>query len=497
MANLSTWEKALLIASLILLLHLGYRLIDQSQMLQHFPLDFANDVSSYLAQLHFLKECGFHQPCPYWYNSFTTFQFSPPGWYFLVYPFYLLLNNVQLVAYLSIIVSLIAAFFLLWYCSKSAGFSKIKRIAFFALFFANASAIGNFIRLGRVHELLSWVIFIPLFFLLYQCRDKKLDKKFLLTIPLYAALILIYHSTAVLAGFLWLGFFLTRTSWKEAGKAIAALLVAVILTSFWLFPFANSIFQESAIPHLKQGTWILDFSSNQLFTNIAVAITPLACLLAFYLWRKTQKLTRKEFLLFIPTLLLAVAFFLRITAFIPVINQIFPDPVIHYLLLFAIFFLLKIEFSTIPIEKFFSAAILLIVVASIMVNFLHTPQFIIPDSPREQEFISYIPELQERFVLLNYNQLPYNEAFYSFAAVQNKQSLSGWYPEEKPYPYIKRIAQIEAAARKQDCQALQEELRYFNTTEILAARAFCPFLQECGFAAVARGNHTCFYKLTA
>src|SRR3989344_8153197 len=122
MAQRSHWEKALLITPLILLLHLGYRLLDQSQMIQHFPLDFANDVSSYMAQLHFLEVCGFHQPCQYWYNGFTAFKFSPPGWYFLFFPLQLLLQNVQLVTYLSLLISLSAGFFLLWHCSKSAGF---------------------------------------------------------------------------------------------------------------------------------------------------------------------------------------------------------------------------------------------------------------------------------------------------------------------------------------------------------------------------------------
>ena len=497
MAQRSHWEKALLITPLILLLHLGYRLLDQSQMIQHFPLDFANDVSSYMAQLHFLEVCGFHQPCPYWYNGFTTFQFSPPGWYFFAYPFYLVLNNVQLIAYLSIILSLIAAFFLLWHYGKSTGFSRVKRIAFFALFFANASAIGNFIRLGRVHELLSWVIFIPLFFLLYHYRNRQLNKKFLLVIPLYAALILVYHSTAVLAGFLWLGFLLTRTSWKEAGKTIATIFLAAFLAGFWLFPFIAGIFQESAaIPHLKQGSWILDFSRQHLFNNLAVFIVSLACIIAFFFWKKYSKPQKTDIRFFIPTLILAALFFLHLTPFIPVINQIFPDPVIHYLLFFAIFFFLSTHYTP-RWGKFAAFAIIVIVAASILVNIFHTQPFIQPDTPREQEFLSYLPSLQERFIIMNYNQLPYNEAFYSLAAIQNKASASGWYPEEKSYTYIKRIANIEQSANTRDCPAFITELQYFNTTEILSGREFCSFLEECGLQEMTTKKETCFYKLTS
>src|SRR3989344_9622784 len=91
---------------LILGVYLIYRLIDQSQIISIFPLDKYNDWSSYMAQLYFLKECGFHNFCQYWYNGFISFQITQPGWYFFVYPLYLITNNVQITAYLSLIISL-------------------------------------------------------------------------------------------------------------------------------------------------------------------------------------------------------------------------------------------------------------------------------------------------------------------------------------------------------------------------------------------------------
>src|SRR3989338_11157929 len=142
---------------LLLLANFIYRLIDQSQMLFFFPLDFNNDVSSYMAQLHFLDVCGFHNFCPYWYNGFVTFKFSPPGWYFINYPLYSLWNNVHAVTYISMVLMLISGFLIFYYLGRLAKLSKIKRIAFFALFFGNASAIGNFIRLWRVHESFFYV----------------------------------------------------------------------------------------------------------------------------------------------------------------------------------------------------------------------------------------------------------------------------------------------------------------------------------------------------
>ncbi|MFA4887901.1 MAG: hypothetical protein WC595_06845, partial [Candidatus Nanoarchaeia archaeon] len=165
-------DKWFIAPIVLLLVHFLYRLIDQSQMMFQFALDFNNDVSSYMAQLHFLDVCGFHQACPYWYNGFTTFTFSPPGWYFFTYPLHLLFSDVKIATYVSLILMFLLGLFLLIKLGKTANFSLTKRIAFFALFFGNASAIGNFIRLGRVNELLGWILFIPLFFLFYHYRDK-------------------------------------------------------------------------------------------------------------------------------------------------------------------------------------------------------------------------------------------------------------------------------------------------------------------------------------
>ncbi len=485
-------DKWLLFPILLLALNFLYRLIDESKLLRYFPLDFFNDLSSYMAQIHFIKVCGFHQFCPYWYNGFTTFTFSPPAWYYFAYPFYLLFHQVNIALYLTLLISFLAGFILLYFLTKPLGLTPLKRIFFFLLFFTNASAIGNFIRLGRAHELFSWVFFILLFFTLYTYRKKPLDWIFYLSAPTYALIILSYHSTAVLAGLLWLGFLLVKR--KDFLKIIATLFSSFLLSSFWLVPFVLKIFTESAIPHLKQGQWIWSFTPHDLYTQIALAIIPLATLLLFFFYTRKEKV---EFLFFAPSMILCLLFFLRLSALLPIFDQIYPDPILHYFIFLATFFLLMLDLTSLPplLKKALPYLLTLFALLSVLINIVHTPLFAVP-TPLENEFSSYLPNLHDRFIMVGtYPEGPFPKAFYSLAATQNVKSISGWYPEEKEYSYLARMDGVYRAFDRNDCLTFRSELSYFNTTEVLARKEFCEQLNQCGLHQKIVKENSCLYSL--
>ncbi len=292
-----------------------------------------------------------------------------------------------------------------------------------------------------------------------------------------------------------MGFFLTRKNIKDLLKSIASTLFAFALVSFWLLPFISGIFQESAIPSLKQGTWIWNLSLNNLSINLSVFLIPLAFIILFFLFYKGENKTKSNLLFFLPVFIFSLLFFLRLTPFFPIFDQIYPDPIVHFILFFAIFFFLKME---IPQKKarLFSVILLLGIIASITLNILFTPLFNTPDSEREKEFIDYIPLLQERFVMVGkFPPEPYTKAFYSFAATKNKSSVSGWYPEEKSPQYISRLSQLYSAIENNDCNEFKQELIYFNTSEILSTRDYCERLKACNFTEVETNKETCFYKL--
>ena len=150
-------DKFLYIPILILGLYFLFRLVDQAKLIRIFPLDKYNDWSSYMAQLYFLKVCGFHNFCPYWYNGFINFQISQPGWYFFIYPLYSLINNIQLTVYFSLIISFLLSLIAIYITRNKLGLSKIKVLAFFLFIFGNAVSIGNFIRVGKIHYLFGYL----------------------------------------------------------------------------------------------------------------------------------------------------------------------------------------------------------------------------------------------------------------------------------------------------------------------------------------------------
>src|SRR3989344_6937584 len=141
------------------------RLIDQSQIIFTFPLDYANDISSDLARVFFLAKCGLHNYCPYWYNGFIAFKGFSLGWSLFTLPLYLLTKNILVATSISIILIYIISFIFLFALGKIERFSNLTTIAFFVFIFGNAIAIGNFIKLGRIESLFAYMLFLGLAFL--------------------------------------------------------------------------------------------------------------------------------------------------------------------------------------------------------------------------------------------------------------------------------------------------------------------------------------------
>ena len=498
MENKSIPDKWFIIPILILFINFFYWFIDKSKLLFYFPLDFHNDLSAYMAQLHFLKVCGFHNLCSYWYNGFNTFTYSPPGWYFFTYPLYLLFNDVKIATYISIISIFVLGFLFLYKFGRLADLSITKRIAFFVLFFANASAIGNFIRLGRPHELLSWVFFIVLFFTFYFYIDRKIDWKFYILSIVYAFIIITYQSIGVLAAISWAGFLFSRDNIKEAFKPVIAGIIGLALSAFWLVPFVLGIFSDSSIPELKQGEWIWYFGVNSLFTNISIIIVPFIFLVLFYFYYKNNNPSRKDIIFFLPVFIFSLLFFLRVTPFFPIFDQIYPDPIVHFILFYAIFFLLKVNISnfTVNKKKLIFYSLVLVSLLSIVANIIHTPLFVVPDKVSDKEFISYLDSVDNRFIIfVNASKGPFPKAFYSFAATKNINSISGWYPQEKPYSYIKKMDDAYTSLYRNDCESFKNNLVYFNTTEVLSDKQYCNQLKDCGLKEKFTKEETCFYVL--
>ena len=202
-------SPVLFFSILIFVSYFLYRLYDLSLVLYSYPLDSVNDMASYITQLYFLDVCGYHQFCPYWYGGFVSFLITPPGWFFFAYPFYFITHNAQFGFYFSVLASFVLGFVFVWFFGKKFfSWNSLERVLFFLLLFATPFALGDFIRLGRAHELLAWVLFLPFVFLILYYRNKPLHGSFFLVIPLLAGILITYFSVAIFAFILLFSLFL-------------------------------------------------------------------------------------------------------------------------------------------------------------------------------------------------------------------------------------------------------------------------------------------------
>ena len=493
---MKTFRVVWLVSLIVLAVHFLFRLVDQGKLLKYFPLDFANDMSAYITQLFFLKVCGFHQACPYWYNGITTFKFSPPGWYFFTSPLLALFQDPKIAAYTSLITTFLLGFVALWYLGKKFNWSTSKRIGFFLFFFGNAIAIGGFIRLGRFHELLAWVLFLFLFLVLWQYKDKKLDFKFYAASLLYAAIILTYQSTGVLVTVFLLGFILSRKGIAEKGKAVFFGLVGGLISSFWWWPFLRDI-NTSYISTLAHAEWLLSSSPKDILTLIATVVLPLLMILAFFVYWKEQKKSKTSLLYFIPVLLLGFLFLTRVVIFIPVFNDIFPDPYLHFFMFFLLFF----AFSTqgIHLSKLQKSVVMILialfVIASVSINIFSTPYFKTHDALNEElkTLVAAVPDKQVYMILGDFrNTDSYPLAYYGFGAVYyEKYAVSGWYPEETSTDYILGLDEITRTFEQKECSSFKEHLQNYNVTHVISYQEGCITLQECGLTEELKKEQTC------
>src|SRR3989344_2721114 len=319
MAKKTIPDKFLYLPILIIGVYFLFRLIDQSKMIWIFPLDKYNDWSSYMAQLFFLKECGFHNFCSYWYNGFISFQLTQPGWYFFIYPLYLLTNNVQLTAYLSLIITYIFSFIAIYINRLKLGLSRIKTLAFFLFLFGNAVAIGNYIKVGKIHELFGWFNLIVIFVFLIIYKDKKLDKNFFFIIPFYFFAVLSHQNSAVISSIALFGLFLIK-KFKEKLILIMITLITLTATSFWWIGYIKNFFNSAASTIIVANT-LKTINKATLNDNIAAFLIPIIFFIILYLYFKSKKNRKKEFIFLLPITIIAFLLFTRLILFIPIINH--------------------------------------------------------------------------------------------------------------------------------------------------------------------------------
>ncbi len=488
-------ERLLYIPIVILLTNLVVRLIDQAKMLRYFPVDgYSFDGGSYLAQLHFLKVCGFHAFCPYWYNGFTSFSFSPPGWYFFTLPLYFLFEDVKWAGFFSMIISILAGFGIIWFLGKDTFREKQKRVLLFLFFFGNAITVGSFIRLGRFHELFAWINFLAMFFIATKYREKHLDKRFVLLIPFYVFTILAYQSIGVLASFLLLSLFLVKRG-KERIFVILTAITSIVLTSFWAYPFVRDIHQ-SVIATLKLSNLLISPGRGDFLTFLATFIIPIILLGTFYLyWNKSK--AQGGLLFFVPYILLGMLMLMRIIPFIPVLNDIRPDPFLILFTFLGTYFFFQLRFETFRkgIRSILMAILIISSIVSVSANVVHTKWFYVPDDEINKALLEIMPLVKERYLFAgNFPEYVLPKLYYAYAAIYlNMSTASGTYFHLKDADYIDKIAKVTPTLERKDCGALKNVLNDVNTPILISIDDGCNALKKCDFIRIQEKDRVCAY----
>ncbi len=482
-------NKLFYIPVFLLVGNLIFRLINQSKILKMFPLDTVNDWSSYIALLNFLDKCGFHNFCTYWYNGFTSFIITQPGWYFFTYPIYLISKSYTSASFTSMIIIFIASFIVIYKFGDAFKIDKRKRILFYLLLFANAASIGNYIRLGRVPEFFAFFLFVLFTFIILYYKDKKLDWRFIFIIPIYSWILISHQTFAILSSLIWISIFLIK-DWKSRIYIIISIITSFIASSFWLIPYIFNFFNTVGIDK-PIGINILSFDKEHLLETIFTFIIPLVFLFIFYLYIKRVKYDKREIIFYSPVLFISLLFLFRLTAFIPILNYIYPDVYMSFIL----FFILFLFFKNFKLNNNALVMIILLSIFSVLINIIYTP-FFIEHTQLEKDTLEIMNDIKTNFLMTNtYSSTSYGKAYYSYAPIYlNISTPSGWEKIQSPY-YRNLIINFTNGVYDKDCNLLYESARKLKDDYIISYNEDCNFLETCRYVnKVNKINNVCLYK---
>lgn len=491
-----TSDKIFLLPVIVFSLNLLYRLVDASKLITTFPLDYVNDLASYLAMVHFFDVYGFLQEVPNWFNGFILFNTYPPGWAVYTYFFYKVFGNLLLATYISTISLYILGFIAVYLIGKELRISLVKRLALFLFVFANPMLIGAVLKQGRLPSFMALVIFTYLVYIALYFKERQVNWKIVFLGLIFVLLILTHQPETVLSGVFLLGIFLVK-KWKERIVIATVLFCSVLVSSFWLIPFLYYTFTLNFL-NIGFANWLLNFK-GYFWNNLIGIILSASFFVLFYLYYR-QRPTRTTLLFFAPVLVLNFLYLTRLIVFVPILKFIYPDPFNDFLMFFVALFLVSIRYRELRrfIKISIACALILFSIMGIWYNMTQTP-FFVEHSEEDEHFIELIQKVEGKYIFMA-TELPdsYPSAYAAYAAIYyNKSTIHGWGEMFKEYEYTHRLEEyLVAYFEKHNCQPLLPLLAEYNATEILTHKEDCSyFIEECGLIEKARSGDACLLKI--
>lgn len=489
-------RTSLIISNLILFIYLVYRLINQSKILKFFPLDITNDISSHIGQLYFLKACGFHNLCQYWYNGYELFKFYPPGWFFFSYPLLEIFKKPELAAYISIILMLVLSFIAIYKIISLKQKSFLLSLSFFLFLFASPTSISAFFRLGRVTELFAWLIFLFLAYFILKYKDKKFDLNFIYFIPLYAILIFSHPTVTIIFHFFLLSLFLVKLKDKKELFILSiSVILGILISAFWWYPFVTELGESRTyefLPELRSR--FFDIYGQWTSTVILITLIPLLTLILFYFYYKQNK-DKKELLFYSPVLLLALLVITRVVTFIPYLNFVYPEPYFTYFLIFTLIFFFNTNYPE-KIQKILPYLLICIVIISVIFSFYFT-SFYKEHTELEKTTLELLRETKGHYLIVDPPApTSYVKAYYSYAAIYlNLTTPSGWSTSELSEAHNQLLKKTIDEFKNRKCAEFRSLSEKLKLTHIITYNEYCDTKETCNLKEKITKDNACLIKI--
>ncbi len=454
-------------------------LLQLSKITSYFP---STDLSSHIANIYFINNYGFHEIIPNWYNGYISFLVYPPGLFFLSIPFYKIINNPQIVLYILLILNLLIGFIGVYFLGKILKLDYTKRLFLFLFFYFNPISITSFYKIGRLPEMLGWSFSFLYIYLIYMYKDKEINKKFLLIIPIMATTVLAHPSIFILSSLFLLGLFLIKSN-KERGFIIFSLIISLLLTSFWLVPaFNEKITYEIYKPFLN-----ISLPTERILSFLTTIIFGV---LVFYNLRKNKK----EILFYSPIILLSLLYVTRLAGYLPILVNMHPRSIALILILASLIIFLTSNYENESVKKSLIVILQIMPIIFLIIFFYKNVDDYPLHNSQHQEVINLLEQVEDKFIITGKSNVDIRtKDTYSYAAVKyNLSTPFGWDLIEGSYRNSKK--NLTEAFNKEDCNKIINMINELGGKEIISGYESCDILKRCGFKEKNITNNFCLYK---
>lgn len=469
------------------------KLVNMSKMIWIYPFDNNMDLGAHMALLFITAKYSFHQFIPLWCNGFILFQIYYPAWYYFTLPIYYITKNIGLTTFISYLFIYLIGFILIYILGKFQKISKIKRIAFFLFLFVNPITLSYILRVGRITELFSWMIFILFFILMIRYKDEKLDKYFLLFIPIYSLLLLSHYTGFIISTTFLLSILLVRKKLKEILYIFSCIFSFLILTAFWWIPYIKNIWNTPGAdePSLH---WIISSIPGTFMDKISTIIIPIIFLMVFYFYWKTKFKEKDGFLFFLPQILLAILLLFRVLPFIPIYNRVAPDSYNILFVFLSLFLFFKTKFKK-SIKKLIVSLLFILPIIGVLLTILFTSSYT-TYSEEDIDIIDLLDEVDGRlFIYSPEGRLSYT--YYGYATIYyNISTPMAGTPVFLTKELENKDKLLIEYLNNKNCTNLSKLFNELNVKNIIATGKKCENLKFCNLKLKSKKEHACLFTLS-